>query len=69
MNAVILISVLSIGVASVYGGYRTITALYQHGYSPKFFIYIDSARRLLPPVAAVAACRLLAYINYSILGP
>ncbi|KAH7238026.1 amino acid permease/ SLC12A domain-containing protein [Fusarium solani] len=69
MNAVILSSVLSIGIASVYGGSRTMTALCQQGYGPKLFTYIDRAGRSLPSVGAVVACGLLAYINLSASGP
>ncbi|KAF5001484.1 hypothetical protein FDECE_10922 [Fusarium decemcellulare] len=69
MNVVILSSVLSIGIASVYGGSRTLTALCQQSYGPKLFTYIDRAGRPLPSVGVIIACGLLAYINLSAQGP
>ncbi|KAF4458884.1 amino-acid permease inda1 [Fusarium albosuccineum] len=69
INVVILSSVLSIGIASVYGGSRTLTALCQQSYGPKLFTYIDRAGRPLPSVGVIIACGLLAYINLSAQGP
>ncbi|KAJ3539993.1 hypothetical protein NM208_g5253 [Fusarium decemcellulare] len=69
MNVVILSSVLSIAIASVYGGSRTLTALCQQSYGPKLFTYIDRAGRPLPSVGAIIACGLLAYVNLSAQGP
>ena len=40
MNVVILVSVISIGNSGVFGGSRTLTALAEQGYAPKFFAYI-----------------------------
>lgn len=62
MNVVILVSVVSIGVSSVYGGSRTLTALSQQGYAPKIFSYIDRSGRPLPAVALNLAFGGLAYI-------
>jgi yeast amino acid transporter len=39
VNATICISVLSIGLSSVYAGSRTLTALAETGYAPKIFTY------------------------------
>ncbi len=61
MNVIILVSVLSIGVSSVYGGSRTMVALSQQGYGPKFFAYIDKSGRPLP---AVVACILIGFLGY-----
>lgn len=47
MNFIILISVVSIGNSGVYGGSRTLTALAEQGYAPKFFAYIDKSGRPL----------------------
>lgn len=69
MNAVILVSVLSIGVSSVYGGSRTLTAMAQQGYAPKFFTYIDRSGRCLPSTAVLLLTGPLAYINLSASGP
>ncbi|KAH6886263.1 amino acid permease-domain-containing protein [Thelonectria olida] len=63
MNVVILSSVLSIGIASVYGGSRTLTAVSQQGYGPKIFTYIDKAGRPLPSVAAIIVFGFLAFLN------
>lgn len=69
MNAIILISVLSIGVSAVFGGSRTLTALAQQGYAPKLFTYIDRSGRPLPSVIALIMTGLLAYVNLSASGP
>lgn len=63
INAVILISVLSIGVSCVYGGSRTLTALAQEGYAPKIFTYVDKSGRPLPSVLLHLAAGALAYIT------
>lgn len=69
MNAIILISVLSIGVAAVFGGSRTLTALAQQGYAPKIFTYIDRSGRPLPAVIVLILTGPFAYINLSASGP
>jgi amino acid transporter len=63
MNIVILVSVLSIGMSSVYGGSRTLTALAQQGYAPKIFTYIDKSGRPLFSTAAIILFGFLAYIK------
>ncbi|KIW87454.1 uncharacterized protein Z519_12090 [Cladophialophora bantiana CBS 173.52] len=62
MNVVILVSVVSIGVSSVYGGSRTLTALAQQGYAPRIFSYIDRSGRPLPSVVLNLAFGALAYV-------
>lgn len=47
INAVIMLSVVSIGLSGVYGGSRTLTAMAEQGYAPKFFDKIDRAGRPL----------------------
>ena len=69
LNVVILISVISIGMSGVYGGSRTLTALAEQGYAPKFFAYIDRSGRPLWSTIFVLAFGLLAYINLSASGP
>lgn len=69
MNVIILVSVVSIGVSSVYGGSRTLTALAQQGYAPKFFAYIDRSGRPLWSVIAILLFGPLAYINLDVHGP
>ncbi|KAK4179487.1 putative amino-acid permease [Triangularia setosa] len=68
MNVIILVSVLSIGVSSVYGGSRTLTALAQQGYAPKIFAYIDRSGRPLLSVLFVCAFGPLAYVNLTASG-
>ncbi|PSR76033.1 amino acid permease-domain-containing protein [Coniella lustricola] len=69
MNVIILVSVVSIGVSSVYGGSRTLTALAQQGYAPKIFTYIDRSGRPLFSVGIILLFGCLAYINLSATGP
>jgi yeast amino acid transporter len=67
-NAVILISVLSVGNSSTYGSTRTISALAEIGQAPAIFNYIDKKGR--PIVALVFALFFagLAYINIAPVG-
>ncbi|KAF5245609.1 hypothetical protein FANTH_7245 [Fusarium anthophilum] len=69
MNAVILSSVLSLGIASVYGGSRTLLALAQQGFAPKIFTWVDRAGRPLPSVAFIIAFGCLAFLNLDAAGP
>lgn len=68
MNAIILVSVLSIGVSSVYGGSRTLVALAQQGYAPRLFAWIDKSGRPLFSLAALISLGLLGYISVSANG-
>ena len=68
MNVIILVSVLSIGISGVYGGSRTLTALAQQGYAPKFFSYIDRSGRPLMSVLFIMAFSPLAYISLDAKG-
>ncbi|KXN92037.1 Amino-acid permease inda1 [Leucoagaricus sp. SymC.cos] len=63
VNVTICISVLSIGLSSVYAGSRTLTALAETGYAPRFFTYVDKSSRPLWSVAAILLFAPLAYIN------
>lgn len=47
-NVIILISALSVGNASVYGGSRTLLSLAELGMAPKIFTYVDRKGRPLP---------------------
>ncbi|EEU41428.1 uncharacterized protein NECHADRAFT_45958 [Fusarium vanettenii 77-13-4] len=69
MNAVILSAVLSLGIASVYGGSRTLLALAQQGYAPNLFTWIDRAGRPLPSVIFIILFGLLAFLNLDAAGP
>jgi amino acid transporter len=63
MNIVIMVSVISIGVSGVYGGSRTLVALGEQGYAPKFFTYIDRSGRPLFAVAFILIFGALAYVG------
>jgi amino acid transporter len=63
MNVIILVSVLSIGVSCVYGGSRTLVALAQQGFAPKFFAYIDKSGRPLPAVSSIILIGFLGYLS------
>jgi amino acid transporter len=69
MNFIILVSVVSIGNSGVYGGSRTLTALAEQGYAPKFFSYVDRAGRPLPSTILILACGFLGYISLASSGP
>jgi amino acid transporter len=47
INAVVMLSVVSIGISGIYGGSRTLTAMAEQGYAPKLFAYVDRAGRPL----------------------
>ena len=63
INVTICISVLSIGISCVYAGSRTLTALAETGYAPKFFTYVDKSSRPLWSVIAILMWAPIAYIN------
>ncbi|KAH7113012.1 amino acid permease/ SLC12A domain-containing protein [Dactylonectria estremocensis] len=69
MNSIILVSVLSIGVASVYASSRTLTALAKEGYAPKCFTYIDRSGRPLISVIVPLIFSPLAFVNLTGEGP
>jgi amino acid transporter len=68
LNVVILVSVISIGNAGVYGGSRTLTALAEQGYAPGIFTYIDRSGRPLWSTVFILACGLLGYMNLAATG-
>ena len=61
MNAVIAISVLSIGLSCVYAGSRQLMSLAERGYAPKIFATVDRAGRPTWALAAVLAFFPIAY--------
>jgi amino acid transporter len=63
MNAVILISVLSVGNSSTYGATRTLQALAEKGQAPKIFMYIDKRGRPLVTLVICLALGLIAYVG------
>ncbi|KAF5360268.1 hypothetical protein D9758_009116 [Tetrapyrgos nigripes] len=63
VNATICVSVLSIGLASVFAASRTLVALAETGYAPKIFMYIDKSSRPLPSVIVLLLTAPIAYVN------
>jgi Amino acid permease len=63
INAVILISVLSVGNASTFAASRTLEALAEIGQAPKVFAYVDKKGRPLATLAVVLALGPLAIIG------
>ncbi|KAH3673662.1 hypothetical protein WICMUC_003565 [Wickerhamomyces mucosus] len=61
MNAVILMSVISVGNASVFGCSRTLASLSTQGLAPSCFSYVDRMGRPIFGIAAVACTGLLAF--------
>ncbi len=61
-------SVFSIGLASVFAGSRTLTALAETGYAPKAFTYVDKAGRPLFSTLFILAFGFIAYINLANVG-
>lgn len=65
MNAVILVSVISVGSSSVYATSRTLTALSEQGLAPKICGYIDRAGRPLVAIIITNVFGLLSFIAAS----
>lgn len=63
VNATICVSVLSIGLSSVYGASRTLTALAENGYAPRIFAYVDKSSRPLVSALSVLIFAAIAYVN------
>ncbi|KAJ9142600.1 Amino-acid permease inda1 [Coniochaeta hoffmannii] len=61
INTVIVISVISIGLSGIYGGSRTLTAMAEQGYAPRFFSYVDRSGRPLYSTILVVAMGFLAF--------
>ncbi|KAF8900731.1 APC amino acid permease [Gymnopilus junonius] len=68
VNLTICISVLSIGMSSVYATSRTLVALAETGYAPNFFSYVDKAGRPLFALIFILACGAIAYVNTAAAG-
>ncbi|GAA5902306.1 hypothetical protein JCM6882_000497 [Rhodosporidiobolus microsporus] len=68
INITICISILSIGLASVFAGSRVLTALAETGFAPKCFTYIDKSGRPLYSVLAVLIFGALSYMNVAATG-
>lgn len=61
VNAVILVSVLSVGNASTFAASRTLEALAEIGQAPRIFAYIDKKGRPLATLALVLGLGPLAF--------
>lgn len=66
INAVILLSVLSVGNSAFYSNSRILISLSQQGYAPKFFNYIDREGR---PARAMGVSALFAVIAFCAASP
>ena len=64
-NAVILVSVLSVGNSATFATSRTLTALASYGYAPRFLMYVDREGRPLISLFIVLVFGCLAYIDLS----
>lgn len=62
INAVILISVISVANSSLYAAPRLLASLAEQGYAPKFWAYIDREGR---PLWALLTCALFGLIAFS----
>jgi amino acid transporter len=62
MNAVVMISVLSVANSSTYAATRTIQALAEQGQAPRFLAYVDRAGRPLSSITLSFAVGLLAFL-------
>ncbi|EPQ28828.1 uncharacterized protein PFL1_03631 [Pseudozyma flocculosa PF-1] len=65
MNAVILISVLSVGNSAVYAASRTLGAMANIGQAPKIFSFVDRNGRPVPAVLLSLIFGLLAFLVYA----
>lgn len=63
INAVILVSVLSVGNASTFAASRTLEALAEIGQAPKIFAYVDKKGRPIATLALTLALGPLAFIG------
>ncbi|KAM0350723.1 hypothetical protein ACHAPU_003218 [Fusarium lateritium] len=62
MNAVILISLISVGNTAVYASSRTLAALAEQSLAPKVFAYIDRTGR---PLIAIVCCGCMGLLAFS----
>lgn len=65
VNAVIILSTISVANAAVFASSRTLLALSEQGFAPKFFQYVDRAGRPLPAVILTLLFGLLGFLIYS----
>lgn len=63
MNAIVLISTLSVGNSAVYGASRTVLAVVEHGQGPQWFGYTDTQGRPLVAIAVSLVFGVIAYVD------
>jgi yeast amino acid transporter len=68
INAVVLISSLSVANSCIYASTRTVQALAMTGYAPKFMAYIDKQGRPVGPVILQLLFGVIAYIQLASTG-
>lgn len=61
INAVILLSVTSVGSSALYSASRTLQSLAEQGFAPKYFNYIDKTGR---PLRALIACSIVGLFSF-----
>nr|AAO32557.1 BAP2 [Lachancea kluyveri] len=61
INAVILISVVSVGNSAMYSAPRLLNSLAEQGYAPKIFSYVDRAGR---PLVALVGCSIFGLLSF-----
>lgn len=66
INAVILISVISVANSALYAAPRLMCSLAQQGYAPKFLNYIDREGR---PLRALVVCSLVGVVGFVACSP
>ena len=64
-NAVIVISTLSVGNASVFGSSRTLHSLAENRLAPRIFLYVDREGRPVIALAVSLLVGLLGFLVYS----
>lgn len=68
MNAIVLVSVLSVANSALFGSSRTLAALAEQKQAPKLLRYVDRRGRPLVTVGIGSACGLLAYVGVNKAG-
>ena len=65
INAVIILSTLSVSNAAVFASSRTLLSLAEQGFAPKLFCYVDRAGRPLPAVILTLLFSFISFLIYS----
>ncbi|PNP73215.1 hypothetical protein FNYG_13440 [Fusarium nygamai] len=62
MNAIILVTIISVGNSSVFGSSRTLVALAEQSHAPQIFSYVDKQGRPLMAIILASCIGLMAYL-------